>query len=104
MATLTEVTARSLALNYRRHLPDATDRVVLCGGGAANRTLVERIRAALGAGVEIQTSLDFGWPLQAVEPAAFAWLAWLRWKRKPWAFPETTGARRAAMLGQVTVP
>lgn len=104
VATLTEFTARSLALNYRRHLPALPDRVILCGGGAANRHLVRRIGAALGEGAAISTCVDHGWPLQAVEPAAFAWLAWLRWKRKPWPFPETTGARRAALLGQLTEP
>lgn len=110
IATLTEFTARSLALNYRLHLPTAPDRVILCGGGAANRFLVARIGVALneifavrqGCGSELTTSEDHGWPLQAVEPAAFAWLAWLRWKKRPWPAPETTGAARAALLGQIT--
>ncbi|MGB0578927.1 MAG: anhydro-N-acetylmuramic acid kinase [Limisphaerales bacterium] len=104
VATLTELTARSVALNYERYLGRRPDRVVLCGGGAANRTLVARIRALLGDETELLTSADLGWPLQAVEPAAFAWLAWLRWKRKSWPHPATTGAKRAALLGQVTEP
>lgn len=106
MATLTEFTARSLALNYRLHLQHMPDRVVLCGGGAANPFLVARIHEALNeseAGeIDLRTSLDFGWPLQSVEPAAFAWLAWLRWKKRPWPLAETTGARRPALLGQIT--
>ena len=109
VATLTEFTARSLAMNYRLHLPQIPDRVVLCGGGAANRFLVERIRASLNdigcaeatGEIELRTSADYGWPLQSVESAAFAWLAWLRWKKKPWPLPDTTGARRAALLGQI---
>jgi len=36
MATLTEFTARSLALNYRLHLPSPPSRLILTGGGAAN--------------------------------------------------------------------
>lgn len=34
LATLTELTARSVALNYRAHLDTKPDDVVLCGGGA----------------------------------------------------------------------
>src|SRR6266581_5279975 len=47
LATFTEFTARSLALNYQLHLAALPDRVVLAGGGAANRHLVSRIRAHL---------------------------------------------------------
>src|SRR6185436_13015318 len=86
LATLTEFTARSLALNYRLHLPALPDRVVLAGGGVANRHLVTRVRAhllALDSQTNIQTSDELGWPVQTVEPAAFALLAYYRWRRKP---------------------
>jgi len=64
-------------------------------------------RARLRAPVEtlsqtnIQTSDELGWPVQSVEPAAFALLADYRWRRKPGNIPATTGARRAVLLGQV---
>jgi anhydro-N-acetylmuramic acid kinase len=105
LATLTEFTARSLALNYRRHLPAAPDRVVLCGGGANNPGLTARIAAALketNPGTDLCTSQDLGWPTQAVEAAAFALLAYYRWKGWPANIPATTGARKAALLGQMT--
>lgn len=105
LATFAELTARSLALNYRLHLPTAPDQVVLTGGGAANRFLVSRIRAALEQHwpmVELRTGKDWGWPEQSLEPAAFAWLAWRRWHRQPGNLPATTGARRAVLSGQIT--
>src|SRR5439155_25481847 len=40
LATLTAFTARSLALNYRLHLPCSPHRIILTGGGAANPVLV----------------------------------------------------------------
>jgi len=107
IATLTEYTARSIALNYALHLGAKPDRVILCGGGAANHTLVERITRslrALFADAEVVTSDSLGWPLQAVEPAAFAVLAWYRIKELPGNLPETTGASHAAVLGQLAVP
>lgn len=104
LATLTEFTAQSIALNYELHLSDIPDRVVLAGGGAANETLVSRIAAGLRTlrcDLELVVSEAVGWPLQAVEPAAFALLAWYRMRHLPGNLPETTGARHAAVLGQV---
>ena len=100
VTTLTEFTARSIALNYLLHLPSTPDRVILCGGGAANPVLVAAIRANLPA--EVVTCDSLGWPAQAIEPAAFALLAWLRVKGKPGNIPETTGASHAVLLGQIT--
>src|SRR5690606_7346873 len=46
IATLTELSARSIAGAYRRWiLPRGVREVVLTGGGARNRTLVRRIEA-----------------------------------------------------------
>lgn len=107
LATLTEFTARSLALNYRLHLDSMPQRLVLAGGGAANPCLVERIGLQLqqlGSAVALQTSDQCGWPVQTIEPAAFALLAYYRFKRKPGNIPTTTGADRAASLGQVSEP
>ncbi len=104
LATFAEFTARSVALNYQLHLPARPDQVVLAGGGAMNRHLVSRIRAhllTLHPRTLIQTSATLGWPVQSVEPAAFALLAYYRWRRKPGNIPSTTGARRAVLLGQV---
>jgi anhydro-N-acetylmuramic acid kinase len=105
LATLTEFTARSLALNYRLHLATPPDCVILTGGGAANPTLVRRIAVNLAAqacAAEVRTSDTLGWPLQAIEPAAFALLAHYRLHDLPGNLPETTGAGHPVLLGQIT--
>jgi anhydro-N-acetylmuramic acid kinase len=100
VATLTEFTAQSIALNYRHHLPATPQRLILSGGGAANVTLVAVIRKQFATGnTEVLTSDELGWPVKAIEPAAFALLACLRAAGKPGNLPQTTGARRSAMLG-----
>lgn len=107
LATLAELTARALALNYRRHLGGRPDRVVLTGGGAANPVLVRRITAALREwhpGVEVTDSAALGWPLAAVEAAAFALLAAFRLWGQPGTLPATTGARRAVRTGVIALP
>lgn len=107
LATLSEFTARSLALNYDRYLSSAPDTVVLCGGGAQNSFLVSRIAAAvrrLNPAAQVLSSGELGWPAQAIEAAAFALLAFRRWRGLPGNIPATTGARRAVCLGQITRP
>jgi anhydro-N-acetylmuramic acid kinase len=102
LATLTEFTARSLALNYRLHLPSLPARVILAGGGARNPTLARAIARQFAGQVEILPSDALGWPVPAVEPAAFALLAHLRMTGRPGNLPRTTGASRSAWLGQVS--
>lgn len=109
VATFTAFTARSLALNYRAHLPGVPTKVILAGGGASNGTLRRLITDALRelnpeGPVPVQTSEDCGWPVQSIEPAAFALLAWMRLRGKPGNLPETTGASRSVLLGQITSP
>lgn len=99
LATLTEFTATSLAMNYRLHLPQPIDKMVLCGGGAANGFLRERIQAHLPT--EVRTSEDLGWPIQSIEASAFALLAWQRLHGVPGNLPSTTGASEAVLLGCV---
>ena len=105
IATLTALTAWSITLNYRLHLRSLPDEVILVGGGAANQTLVRWIRESLeglSSAIRVRICDEIGWPLQSIEPAAFALLAWLRWYRRPGNLPQTTGARRACLLGQIT--
>jgi anhydro-N-acetylmuramic acid kinase len=107
LASLTELTARSVVLNYQRHLRTPPERVVLAGGGAANPELARRLQAALREWrpeLEVVDCQALGWPRQAIEPAAFAWLAWRRWRGLPGNLPETTGARRPVILGHWTEP
>jgi anhydro-N-acetylmuramic acid kinase len=107
LATLTELTARSIALNYRMHLRGRPDRVILCGGGARNTHLCERLRHHLrefAPAVELIDSSALGWPVETMEAAAFAFLARGRLRRQRANHPEATGSGRAVICGQVTEP
>jgi anhydro-N-acetylmuramic acid kinase len=104
LATLTELTARSIASNYRAHLRSLPDEVILCGGGALNPFLYAQIASALRelrTSIAIHSAADYGWHPQVIEPAAFALLAWLTWHKQPGNLPATTGANGARILGQV---
>jgi anhydro-N-acetylmuramic acid kinase len=97
MATLVELTARSAADALRRHQPAST-LLLVCGGGAFNNFLMQRL-AALLPGTEVQDSTRAGLPPLQVEAAAFAWLARAFVQRQPGNRPEVTGAAGPRVLG-----
>ncbi|MEO0854597.1 MAG: anhydro-N-acetylmuramic acid kinase, partial [Cyanobacteria bacterium J06648_11] len=103
LATLTEFTAATIADSYRRHLPDLPDRVLLCGGGAKNPYLVERLQAQL-APIPVSTTAERGLCPDAKEAIAFAVLAYLRLFEIPGNLPSVTGASDWCLLGELHHP
>jgi anhydro-N-acetylmuramic acid kinase len=107
LATATALTAESIASSYARDVqPGMKDRAVdfiVSGGGARNQTLMKMLAAHLEPmGCNLCDSDAFGLPAEAKEGAAFALLAWQTWHRLPGNVPSATGAKRAAILGQIT--
>ncbi len=98
MATLTELTARSVCDALSRE-SDALHRLVVCGGGAYNTHLMSRLRALLGPAVAVCSSHEGGVPPDQVEALAFAWLAWAHVTHRPGSLPTVTGARGSRVLG-----
>jgi anhydro-N-acetylmuramic acid kinase len=102
LATLTELSARSVAMALRAQAPD-TRRVIACGGGVHNGFLMERLQAALGA-VPLETTREHGIDPDFVEAALFAWLARERLAGRPGNLPSVTGARGPRVLGAIHAP
>jgi len=98
-ATLTELTAMSCAHSLRMAAPRCSVLSV-CGGGAANHHLMDRLQAAL-PGCAVQSSEAVGLPPQQVEAAAFAWLARQTILGKTGSVGSVTGAKGARILGAV---
>ena len=112
IATATALTAETIATSYKRfvlrkmragnHESSGVDYIV-SGGGARNHALMAMLAQRLESlGCELAASEDFGMPVEAKEAAAFALLAWQTWHRFPGNVPAATGAKRPAILGQVT--
>jgi anhydro-N-acetylmuramic acid kinase len=100
-ATLSEVTAATIAAAIRAELP-ACREVIVCGGGAYNNDLMSRLRRLTDA--RVTTTASYGVAPDWVEGAAFAWLARARILGFPGNLPTVTGARRPAALGGVYLP
>jgi anhydro-N-acetylmuramic acid kinase len=97
-ATLAELTATTIAAAIRKELADCRE-VLVCGGGAHNGDLMNRLGRLTGASVA--TTEAHGVAPDWVEGAAFAWLARARLRGFAGNVPSVTGARRAAVLGGV---
>ena len=100
LATLTELTASSVAVSYERFLPKgAVQEVVLAGGGARNPTLVAALERHL-APLPVSTGAQaLGIDPDAREAAAFALLAWAHVNSIPGNVPSVTGAKGRRVLG-----
>lgn len=96
-ATLLELSARTVAGGIGQ-LGGTVDDVYLCGGGARNGALRERL-AALLAPARVALTDDLGLPVDWVEAVAFAWLACAYLDGQPGNLPEVTGAAGPRVLG-----
>ena len=92
--TLLELTASSIA----KAIDSNISEIYLCGGGALNSFLVERLKTLMPK-THIQLTDVLGIPTQYVEAAAFAWLAKQTLFLKPGNIPEVTGAKGLRILG-----
>ena len=91
--TLLELTALSISNEV---LKFSTETVLLCGGGAKNTFLVERIKQLLpNIEVNIAPHSD------EIEAMTFAWLAYKRIHKEKVNLKDVTGARDNAILGGI---
>jgi anhydro-N-acetylmuramic acid kinase len=98
-ATLTALTARSIADAIRRHAPRAIE-VIVAGGGAHNATLVDMLAREMAPRV-LRSSTALGVDVEHVEALAFAWLARRALEREPGNLASVTGARGPRVLGAI---
>jgi anhydro-N-acetylmuramic acid kinase len=98
-ATLSALTAESVAQAVRRHAPDASE-LFICGGGVHNSDLLRRLGVAL-PGTQVLSTASVGLDPDWVEAAAFAWLAMRNTQGLPGNLPSVTGAERSVVLGRV---
>ncbi|TAJ54865.1 MAG: anhydro-N-acetylmuramic acid kinase [Nevskiaceae bacterium] len=95
-ASLCELTARSIV----DALAPGSRRALVCGGGARNLYLMDRLQT-LAPAVRFESSAAHGLPPEWVEAAAFAWLARRRLNNEAGNLPAVTGAQCATPLGAV---
>ncbi|GAD80737.1 anhydro-N-acetylmuramic acid kinase [Vibrio ezurae] len=97
-ASLLEFTARSIADQCQLYQSQHQDQLLVCGGGANNPALIERLQALLPQW-QVNTTDSQGISGDYMEALAFAWLAYRRIHNLPSNLPKVTGASKATSLG-----
>ena len=98
IATATALTAATIAAA----VPASTQELIAAGGGVHNRQLMAQLAAFL-PDCRVTTTAEFNIDPDAKEAIAFAILAHRTWKHKTGNLPSATGARRAVILGKITM-
>lgn len=98
-ATLAEFTARTITDAITRWAT-ACDEIYLCGGGAHNGFLCERLAATLPDRL-VESTSSLGVDPDWVEAMAFAWLAHRTLKGLTGNLPDVTGASHPVVLGGI---
>lgn len=101
IATLTALTAHSIADAYARFAPAPIDEVIIGGGGRHNPILLRMLQVALGD-VVLRTHEDLGISSDHKEALVFAVLGYETWHQRPGSLPAQTGALHPVVLGQIT--
>lgn len=101
-ATLVEFTAQSIANDLTKMVsqPNLPCLLLICGGGARNPLLMERLHALM-PNWKVSTTTEYGINVDDVESAAFAWLAYQRINGLAGNLPSVTGATQAVSLGAI---
>lgn len=106
-ATVTELTAWSIADAYERYvLPrHKAAELIVGGGGSYNPTLLSALVRRLGTyGVKVCTQEDLGLSSDAKEAIAFALMGDCFMAGIPNVIPSVTGAAHAAVMGKLSFP
>ena len=93
-ATVTEFTGKLLAdaiLNYISKLHSKPRKILICGGGRKNLTLINCIKDNMNIGDIVENIDNYGVDGDFIESQAFAYLAIRSFLNLPISFPKTTG-------------
>lgn len=105
VATFTAFTANTIVENYKRYVLPKTklDKVIVGGGGAHNKTLMDGIKNGL-SGIMVCTQDEIGYSSDAKEAIAFAILGNETLNNYCSNVPSATGAKESVILGNITLP
>jgi anhydro-N-acetylmuramic acid kinase len=101
LATVTALTAESIAAACRDFAPAPIEEIIVSGGGRLNETLMHMLAGWVPGG-RVSRSDEHGIDGDFKEALLFAVLAYETWHDRPGCLPEGTGARHASVLGQIT--
>ena len=102
IATVTALTAKTIASVYERFVNTDIEEVIIGGGGAYNPALMKFLRSYLPRHIKLKTHEDYGISNNFKEVMAFALLGYCRWYNIPNNLPSCTGAEKRVVMGKLT--
>ena len=103
-ATLTDYTGSIIETGLFSFLSETGEKlwkILVCGGGRKNLTLIERIKSKIPKNLAIKSIDDYGIDGDYVESQAFAYLAIRSYLGLPISFPKTTGCKEPTTGGVI---
>ncbi len=101
VATLTALTAATIADSYRRFAPAPVAEMIVGGGGRRNPVMMRMIRERMPE-LAVRTHEDIGIDSDNKEALVFALLAHETWHARTGNLPSLTGASHPVVMGQIT--
>lgn len=102
-ATATAFVSDSILKSINDFVPISPKKIVICGGGAKNPTMIRFLRQR-SENIDIVTADECGLSSIGIEAQAFAFLAVRRIQQMPTSFPFTTGAVTEVVGGEIFEP
>jgi anhydro-N-acetylmuramic acid kinase len=103
IATITMLTAKSLATEIKKYIQSHDlKEVFVSGGGVHNKTLLAYLAELLPAQIDVKTSDEIGISGDAKEAFVFALLGYLGFQKTPNNLPSATGAKKQTVLGKIS--
>lgn len=101
LASITALTARSIAQSYHAWLPSTPTKIYVSGGGAHNASLLKMLAKSMPS-TQILSLQEAGWNPDAKEALAFAFFACTSMLGICNNVPDVTGAQRPVIMGQIS--
>lgn len=102
LATLTRLTARVNAAAIRDFCPGVVDKIIVSGGGSRNSQLLRDLQEEASAGDVITGDDVLGYPNDAKEAVAFAYLGYRRYLGEVNSIASATGAAHTVAMGKIS--
>lgn len=101
ITTATYFTAKTISQSFLNFLPSPIDHLIISGGGAYNKTLLNYLSQLL-PNVKITNSDVIGISAESKEAVYFSLLAFETFMMRPNNLPQATGAQKKVILGSIT--
>ncbi len=102
-ATATAFIAETICKAINDFVPLVPKKIIICGGGAKNPTLVRFLKQRITEG-EVCAAEECDLNSMGIEAQAFGFLAVRRLQQMPTSFPFTTGAAQEVIGGEIFAP